>query len=40
MLLMVESAHRAGRSETEITEIVQDAVEADAELAADLKAAA
>ena len=32
MLLMVESAQRAGRSESEISEIVDDAVEADADL--------
>jgi hypothetical protein len=32
MLLMVETAQRAGRSESEIAEIVDDAVEADAEL--------
>jgi hypothetical protein len=32
MLLVVESAQRAGCSESEIVEIVRDAVEADAEL--------
>jgi hypothetical protein len=32
MLLVVESAQRAGRSESEIVEIVHDAVGADAEL--------
>ena len=32
MLLLVESAQRAGRSEREIVEIVDDAVEADAEI--------
>jgi hypothetical protein len=32
MLLVVESAQRAGYSETEIAETVEDAVEADAEL--------
>jgi hypothetical protein len=32
MLLMVETAQRAGRSEDEIAEIVDDAVEADAGL--------
>jgi hypothetical protein len=32
MLLLVESAQRAGFSEREIVEIVDDAVEADAEL--------
>jgi hypothetical protein len=32
MLLMVESAQRAGRSEREIGEMVDDAVEADADL--------
>ena len=32
LLLMVEAAHRAGRSEAEIEKIVDDAVEADAEL--------
>ena len=33
MLLMVETAQRAGRSESEIAEIVDDATEADADLA-------
>lgn len=33
MLLMVELAQRAGRSETEIDQIVEAAVAADAELA-------
>ena len=33
MLLVVESAQRAGRSEGEIREIVEEAIEADAELA-------
>jgi hypothetical protein len=33
MLLMVETAQRAGRSESEIAEIVEEAVEADADLA-------
>ncbi len=32
MLLVVESAQRAGLSETEIAEIVEDAIEADAEV--------
>lgn len=32
MLAMVETAQRAGRSESEIVEIVEDAVEADADL--------
>lgn len=32
MLLMVESAQRAGRSENEIAEIVDDAIEADGDL--------
>jgi hypothetical protein len=32
MLLMVESAQRAGRSEDEIVEIVDDAIEADGDL--------
>ena len=32
MLLVVESAQRAGYSESEIGEIVEDAIEADAEL--------
>ncbi|MDX6399570.1 MAG: hypothetical protein QOF27_176 [Gaiellaceae bacterium] len=32
MLLVVESAQRAGYSETEIGEIVEDAIEADAEV--------
>ena len=32
LLLMVESAQRAGRSESEIGEIVDEAVEADTEL--------
>jgi hypothetical protein len=32
MLHLVESAQRAGYSETEIVEIVDDAVEADAEI--------
>jgi len=32
MLLLVESAQRAGYSESEIVEIVDHAVEADAEL--------
>jgi hypothetical protein len=32
MLHLVESAQRAGRSEREIGEMVQDALEADAEL--------
>jgi hypothetical protein len=32
MLLLVESAQRAGYSEREIAKIVDDAVEADAEL--------
>ena len=32
MLLLVESAQRAGCSELEIIEIVDDALEADAEL--------
>lgn len=32
MLLLVESAQRAGYSEREIVEIVDDAVEADAEI--------
>jgi hypothetical protein len=32
MLLLVESAQRAGCSEREIAEIVDDAVEADAEI--------
>jgi len=32
MLLMVEAAQRAGRSESEIAEIVDDALEADADL--------
>lgn len=30
MLLMVESAQRAGRSEREINDIIREAVEADA----------
>lgn len=34
MLLVVESAQRAGLTESEIAEIVDDAVEADAELEA------
>jgi hypothetical protein len=32
MLLLVESAQRAGCSEREIVEIVEDAVESDAEI--------
>jgi hypothetical protein len=32
MLLLVESAQRAGHSEREISEIVNDAVEMDAEI--------
>ena len=32
MLLMIETAQRAGRSESEIAEIVDDALEADADL--------
>jgi DNA-binding transcriptional regulator YhcF (GntR family) len=32
MLHVVESAQRAGLSETEIAEIVEDAIEADAEV--------
>jgi hypothetical protein len=32
MLLMVESAQRAGRSEDEIAEIVDEAIEADGDL--------
>jgi hypothetical protein len=32
MLLMVESAQRAGLSECEIAEVVDDAIDADAEL--------
>jgi hypothetical protein len=32
MLLVVESAQRAGLSESEIAEIVEDAIEADAEV--------
>jgi hypothetical protein len=32
MLLLVESAQRAGFSECEIAEIVEDAIDADAEL--------
>jgi hypothetical protein len=32
MLIMVESAQRAGHSESEIVEIVDEALEADAEL--------
>lgn len=32
LLLLVESAQRAGRSEREISEIVDDAVQADADL--------
>ena len=32
MLLMIESAQRAGRSEREISEIVDDAVRVDADL--------
>jgi hypothetical protein len=32
MLLLVETAQRAGYSEREIAEIVNDAVEADAEI--------
>ena len=32
MLLVVESAQRAGFSEREIAEIVKDAIDADAEL--------
>ena len=32
MLLVVESAQRAGYSESEIGEIVEDAIEADAEV--------
>jgi hypothetical protein len=32
MLLIVESAQRADRSETEISEMVEEAVAADAEL--------
>ena len=32
LLLMVESAQRAGRSEPEIGELVDDAIEADADL--------
>ena len=34
MLNLVESAQRAGHSESEIGEMVQDALEADAELEA------
>jgi hypothetical protein len=34
MLLLVESAQRAGHSETEIATLVDDAAEADAELEA------
>jgi len=34
LLLLVEAAQRAGRSEAEIAEIVEDAVVADAELEA------
>jgi hypothetical protein len=32
MLLMVESAQRAGRSESEISEILEEAAETDADL--------
>jgi hypothetical protein len=32
MLLLVETAQRNGYSESEITEIVDDAIEADAEI--------
>jgi hypothetical protein len=32
MLVMVETAQRAGLSESEIAEIIDDAVEADADL--------
>jgi hypothetical protein len=32
MLLVVEAAQRAGRSESEIVEIVEDAIQADADL--------
>jgi len=32
LLHMVESAQRAGRSESEIGEIIDDAIEADADL--------
>jgi hypothetical protein len=32
MLLMVEAAQRAGRSESEIAKIVDDALEADTDL--------
>lgn len=32
MLQLVESAHRAGQSESEIEKLVIDAIEADAEL--------
>ena len=32
LLLLVESAQRAGCSESEIAQIVEDAIEADAEL--------
>ena len=32
MMLMVEAAQRAGRTESEINEIVDNAVEADADL--------
>jgi hypothetical protein len=32
LLLMVESAQRAGRSESEISEIVDEAAETDADL--------
>jgi hypothetical protein len=32
MLLLIESAQRAGRSEREISEIVDDAVRADADV--------
>ncbi len=32
LLLMVESAQRAGLSESEIAEVVEDAVEADGDL--------
>jgi hypothetical protein len=32
LLLIVESAQRAGHTETEVVELVNDAIEADAEL--------
>jgi hypothetical protein len=32
MLLLVDSAHRAGQSEGEIAKMVDEAIEADAEL--------